>query len=329
MIYKSYLLEQNFKGADKNLFLFYGENEGLKNEFRHLIKQINLKSEVIAFSQEEVLNNEDKFFNELNNISLFEKEKIFIIDLATDKILSVIKEIEVKSINQKIYLFSEILEKKSKLRNFFEKSDTCGICACYADNALSIKKIILKKLSGFKGLSNQNINLILDNCNLDRLKLNNELDKITTCFPNKEIIYEKLEELLNAKINEDFNMLKNEAFKGDKQITNKLLSDTIIDPDRVIYYVSLINQQLKRLNEICELSKDNSLEESINKIKPPIFWKEKPIFNQRAKVWNKDKISSLLNQTYDIEIKIKSNSNMNRDVLVKNLIVNICNLANA
>jgi len=124
-------------------------------------------------------------------------------------------------------------------------------------------------------------------------------------------------------------MLKNEAFKGDKQITNKLLSDTIIDPDRVIYYVSLINQQLKRLNEICELSKDNSLEESINKIKPPIFWKEKPIFNQQAKVWNKDKISSLLNQTYDIEIKIKSNSNMNRDVLVKNLIVNICNLANA
>ena len=61
MIYKSYLLEQNFKGADKNLFLFYGENEGLKNEFKHLIKQINLKSEVIAFSQEEVLNNEDNF----------------------------------------------------------------------------------------------------------------------------------------------------------------------------------------------------------------------------------------------------------------------------
>ena len=120
MIYKSYLLEQNFKGADKNLFLFYGENEGLKNEFKHLIKQINLKSEVITFSQEEVLNNEDKFFNELNNISLFEKEKIFIIDLATDKILSVIKEIEVKSINQKIYLFSEILEKKSKLRNFLK-----------------------------------------------------------------------------------------------------------------------------------------------------------------------------------------------------------------
>ena len=209
MIYKSYLLEQNFKTADKNLFLFYGENEGLKNEFKNLIRQNNSESEIIIFNQDEVFKNENNFYNELNNISLFEKEKIFFIDLANDKILNIIKEIEKGPTSPKIYLFSEILEKRSTLRTFFEKTNNCGICACYADNEMSIKQIILKKLRGFKGLSTQNLNLIIDNCNLDRLKLNNELDKIITCFPNNEIISEKLEELLNAKVNEDFNILKN------------------------------------------------------------------------------------------------------------------------
>ena len=329
MIYKSYLLEQNFKTADKNLFLFYGENEGLKNEFKNLIKQNNSESEIIIFNQDEVFKNENNFYNELNNISLFEKEKIFFIDLANDKILNIIKEIEKEPTSPKIYLFSEILEKRSTLRTFFEKTNNCGICACYADNEMSIKQIILKKLRGFKGLSTQNLNLIIDNCNLDRLKLNNELNKIITCFPNNEIISEKLEELLNAKVNEDFNILKNNAFSGNKQKTNKLLSDTIIDPDKVIYYLNLINQRLKNLDQICDLSKESSLVDSINKIKPPIFWKDKPIFQQQAKVWNREKISSLLNQTYDLEIKIKSNSNMDKHILLRNLIVDICNLANA
>ena len=329
MIYKSYLLEQNFKTADKNLFLFYGENEGLKNEFKNLIRQNNSESEIIIFNQDEVFKNENNFYNELKNISLFEKEKIFFIDLANDKILNIIKEIEKEPTSPKIYLFSEILEKRSTLRTFFEKTNNCGICACYADNEMSIKQIILKKLRGFKGLSTQNLNLIIDNCNLDRLKLNNELNKIITCFPNNEIIGEKLEELLNAKVNEDFNILKNNAFSGNKQKTNKLLSDTIIDPDKVIYYLNLINQRLKNLDQICDLSKESSLVDSINKIKPPIFWKEKPIFQQQAKVWNREKISSLLNQTYDLEIKIKSNSNMDKHILLRNLIVDICNLANA
>jgi len=329
MIYKSYVLEKNFKTADKSLFLFYGENEGLKNEFKHLIKQNNSDAEIIIFNQDEVCKNENYFFNELNNISLFEKEKIFFIDLVSDKILNIINKIEKEPTSSKIYLFSEILEKRSTLRTFFEKTDNCGICACYADNEMSIKQIILKKLIGFKGLSTQNLNLIIDNCNLDRLKLNNELDKIITCFPNKEIISEKLEELLNAKVNEDFNILKNNAFSGNKQKTNKLLSDTLIDPDKVIYYLNLINQRLKKLDQIYDLSEENSLVDSLNKIRPPIFWKEKPIFQQQAKVWNRKKISSLLNKTYDLEIKIKSNSNMNKHILLRNLIVDICNLANA
>ena len=115
-----------------------------------------------------------------------------------------LKELEEKNIDLEIYLFADILEKKSKLRNYFEKSQNCAAVACYEDNELNIKKIITSRLSGFSGLSTQNINLIMNNCNLDRIKLSNEIEKIIIFFQNKKIDTEKLRILLNDRINEDF-----------------------------------------------------------------------------------------------------------------------------
>ena len=128
--------------------------------------------------------------------------------------------------DRKIFLFSDVLDKKSKLRNYTEKSKNCACVACYEDNEISIKKLINSRLNGFNGLTPYNINLIIDHTNLDRSKLNNELNKIISCFPDKNIFSEKLEILLNAKVNTDFNKLNDEAFLGNKINTNKLLAQT-------------------------------------------------------------------------------------------------------
>ena len=42
--------------------------------------------------------------------------------------------------DEKIYLFCDNLDKKSKLRNTLEKSKECGVVACYPDNEVTIKK---------------------------------------------------------------------------------------------------------------------------------------------------------------------------------------------
>mgnify|MGYP006106228023 CR=1 FL=1 len=207
MISKSYLLESNINQIDKNLILFYGENLGLKNDFKSKIKLNNKKIKIINFTQEEILKNEYFFFSEILNISLFEEEKIFFINNANDKIIPIIQEVEKKTETQKIYLFSDILEKKSKLRNYFEKKSICIAVACYADNEISIKKIILNKLKGFEGLSSENINLIVNNCNLDRITLNNELEKIFSYFTNKKINNKELEKILDIRINEGYKFI--------------------------------------------------------------------------------------------------------------------------
>ena len=120
MILKSYDVHKiNLK--TNCLLLFYGKNEGFKNEAtNNLIKN---KNEIARYEEKEILENTNIFLENIFSKSLFEDEKIIIIKRVTDKILKVIEEIEEKNIEDvKIIINADILDKKSKLRSFFEKS---------------------------------------------------------------------------------------------------------------------------------------------------------------------------------------------------------------
>ena len=328
MIYKSYILEQNVNSIKEKIALFYGVNLGLKNDLKAKIIENNKNSEILRYSQDELLKDKALLETEIKNISLFEKNKIFFIENANDKILQFIQEFENILSDRKIFLFSDFLDKKSKLRNYTEKSKKYACVACYEDNEISIKKLINSRLNGFSGLTPYNINLIVDHTNLDRSKLNNELNKIISCFPNKNILTEKLEVVLNAVTNTDFNKLNDEAFLGNKISTNKLLAQTGMDNEKNIFYLNIINQRLEKLLQINNLNK-STIEDAINSLKPPVFWKDKPNLTNQAKKWNKFKVQKMINLTFDLEKKIKSNNLIEKNILIKKLLVDICSLANA
>ena len=328
MIYKSYFLENNINSLNEKITLFYGENLGLKNDLKGKIIYNNKNSEILRFTQEELTKNNRALINEIQNISLFEKSKIFFIENVNDKFLDLIQETESIISDRKIFLFADILDKKSKLRSYMEKSKNCACVPCYEDNEMSFKKLISLKLKDYSGLSPYNINMIIEHTNLDRSKLNNELDKITSFFSNKNILSEKLEDLLNARTNDDFNKLKDEALLGNKTNTNELLANTHMEYEKNILYLNIINQRLDKLLQIHKLNGPR-IEEAINSLKPPVFWKDKPIITSQAKKWNKFKIKKILNQTLDLEKKIKTNSAIEKNILIKKLLIDICSLANS
>ena len=330
MIFKSFILEKNVNLLkDRKIVLFYGENDGLKKDLKTKIYNVNKSAEKIYFVQDEVLKDKNLLVNEILNKSLFNKEKIFFIDQCSDKILPLIEEIENTIQNEKVYIFANVLDKKSKLRNFFEDSKANGICPCYEDTITTIKSIIINKLREYNGVTPQILNLIVENAGLDRNKVNNEIDKIYAYFQNKSIVHTKLEQLLNIKTNEDFSRLKDEALNGNKINTNNLLSDTVFNNEENFYYLNSISQRMIRLNHIDLMKKNNeNVETIVSKLKPPIFWKDKPIIIQQSKKWNKKKIQKALEKIYETELKIKSDSSIRNDLLIKNLIVDLCYKAN-
>ena len=332
MIYKSYIIEQNNNLMEKSSsILFYGENLGLQDEFKNKIKKLNYQKEFINFSQDEILKNENLLINEIQNVSLFGKEKIFFVNQVSDKIFKIIEKILNKDINSGIFLFANLLEKKSKIRNYYEQSKQFGIVPCYPDNEISLKKIILNTLKSFEGLNPYNLNLILSSSNLDRMKLMNELNKIKIFFMDKIIKTKELEILLNSSINEDFSLLKDEALAGNNKKTNKLLADTIIDDEKNTLYIGQINHRLNRLLEAHQIaiSNNSKVETFIDSLKPPIFWKDKKIFIDQFNKLNIKKINSILDDTYKLEIQFKLNTNINKRILIKKLLIDICLKANS
>ena len=258
------------------------------------------------------------------------KKKTIFIEQTNDKILDIFEEIIEKIKNEKIFIFANILDKKSKLRSYFEKSKICGISACYQDNEITIKKIITSKLVGFQGLTPQVINLIIQSSGLDRNKINNEIEKIISCFRDKKIDLTKIDQLLNIKTNDDFNELKDEALSGNLAKTNRLLADTVFETENNFYYLNSINQRINRLCKIDEMKTDlSNIESLITSLKPPVFWKDKPTLIEQSKKWNKKKLQAALEKTYNTELEIKSNSSIRKDLLIKNLIIELCTTANS
>ena len=153
MIHKSYLIENNFNLIQNKIALFYGENIGLQNDFKEIIRRLNKHNKILNYDQDEILNSSDYLFEELNNQSLFEEIKIIIINNANDKILEIIKEAKKIIKDNKIYLFGNLLDKKSKIRNFFEKENNLDLIPCYRDSEINLKKLTETQLKNIKGLS--------------------------------------------------------------------------------------------------------------------------------------------------------------------------------
>ena len=188
MIYKDYIVEKNVDEIKENIVLFYGENNGKKEYLKKNIKQKNRNLKISRNFQNEILKNEDLFLEDLFNKSLFDDTKIYFIENVDDKILDLVQNFIDKIDDQKIYFFSDILDKKSKLRNYCEKNKKVATIACYNDNEISLRKIISSNLDQLNGLTPNIINIIINNSQMDRVKLNNELEKIKSFFLIKELM---------------------------------------------------------------------------------------------------------------------------------------------
>tara|TARA_E500000178_G_scaffold225588_1_gene222467 strand:- start:1791 stop:2780 length:990 start_codon:yes stop_codon:yes gene_type:complete len=327
MIQKSYIIEDNIKLLKNKFSLFYGENLGLINEFKSKISN-NYNNKIIKFNQNDILENQSILLNEIENLSLFEDKKVFFLIDVNDKILNIIEEIISKNNEYKIYLFTEKLDKKSKLRNFFEKGKTTDVIPCYHDNEINLRKIVSNKLKDYSGLTIQIINFIIVSCSYERAKINNEVEKIKSYFINKQINSNDLLKILNIKEDYNFNLIKEAVLNGQKNITNRLLNSTAIENDKIFFYISSLNLRLMKLKEV-KFKNYVNVEKSINELKPPIFWKDKPNFLNQLKIWSTQKIDKALKEIYNAEIIAKSKSNINKDTLIKKLVVDLCCLANA
>jgi len=318
MIVKSFELNKLELNSYK-FYLFYGDNEGSKEETIKNLFDKNYLNKIYRYEEKEILDNIDNFFNSILTKSFFDNEKLIVINRATDKIRETVEDlIEKNPEDIKIILNSKNLEKKSTLRKIFEKEKSIICAPFYEDNNQTLNSIISLFFRNKKiPISQRLINVLIERSRGGRKNLNNELEKIEAYSSNKKNLnLEKIIRLTNLADNYSASELVDHSLAKNTRKTVTILNENNYSDEDNIIIIRTLLAKLKRLVKIHELvDEKNNIEQAVSASKPPVFWKDKPLVIQQIRSWKKEHLKNLIYKTNGIELLIKKNSAMARNIL--------------
>jgi DNA polymerase-3 subunit delta len=318
---------RNFKKNNINYYLFYGPNTGLIEEtINKFFKPIYTKN-IINYDESELLSNIHLFKEMIFNKSFFENEKFIIINRATNKILEIIEElIESQITDIKIIIKAGVLEKKSKLRSFFEKNESVVITAFYEDNYQSLSLMAQNIFRENKiNVSGEIINLIVERSKGNRINITNEIEKILPfAKKNNKINFKDVLKLTNLAENYNISELVNYNLSKNKKKTLNILNENNKISDENILILRTFLNNLKRLKSLkVKLKNNKNIDQVLSSSRPPIFWKDKEIIKQQLNVWSLTEIKLLINKVNDLELEIKKNNQVSDQILNNFIIENL------
>ena len=316
MIVKSFELKNYLK---KNFFLLHGHNDGHKETIINDLFKTNYKDNIYLYFEKEILSNINDFYNSILSQSFFDDEKLIIIKDASEKIRNEIENLIQKKIdNVKIILVSATLDKKSKLRNLFEKNESLVSIAFYLENDQSLLNLANKFFKDRKiSISYETINILVQRSNGERKLLMNELEKIEIYLKNKtRITSEEINKLTNINENYDISELVDNCLaKNKKQIEILMNENNFGQEDLIIIIRTFLYKAKRLLNLINDFTIQKNIEKTISNAKPPIFWKDKDIVKKQIKSWSLDKVKKLILEINEVEFLIKTYSQNSTHIL--------------
>ena len=308
-----------------NIFLFYGKNDGLKNEVIQKKFLNNIKGQVLKYEENDFISNFSEILNELLNKSLFDEKKLIIVSRVSDKIYKIVDEMLQINLSDICIIFkSGILEKKSKLRGLFEKNKRLVAIPFYEDDSRNLTSIVTNFMNKNNiKLSRESINLIISRSSGDRNNLNNELEKIFNySINNKKIEYETVKILTNLSENFAVNELADNYLSKNSKNVGKILNENNYSNDDCILILRTLLNKSKRLISLIEKYEEiKNLDDVIANTKPPIFWKEKENVKSQIKTWKVKDLKNKIYQINEIEMLVKSNTKNSLNI-VSDFIVN-------
>ena len=301
-----------------NFYLLYGKNTGLIEEIIDTVLKPNFSDNIFYHEETEVIANLEIFLEKIYNKSFFENEKVIIINKVSDKILNILIEIiEKKLDNIKIILKSDILDKKSKLRNFFEKNNQTVIVPFYEDDQQSLSTLAQNILNQYKiRITRENLNLIVRKASGNRLNLKNELTKIIQYCKNKSSInQEEVLKIVNLSENFKISDLIDSYLLNNKKGLINIINENNFSEEENILILRTFLSKLKRLKILKESIIDENIELAISRFKPVIFWKDKNIIKQQLKKLNLKQINTLIKSINYLEVEIKRNFKISKNLI--------------
>ena len=324
MIIKNFEIDK-FKNSNSNLHLIYGVNEGIKYDLINNLYLKDYEGDILKYDENEVLNNIDQFISNLLTKSLFGNKKIIIISRGTDKLYTLMNELLDKEITEtNIIIKSSVLDKKSKLRNLFEKEAQLICTPVYEDDVKALNLVIQNflKVNQFN-LSQEIKNILIERSKGDRINLKNELSKLKSLSLSKSKFgIDDVNKLSNLAENYSvFELSDNYLAKNSKKVSNILNENNYSSEDCILIIRTILNKSKRLLKIRTEIDNNINIDQVISSFRPPIFWKEKNIVKKQAQSWSTNEVKEIIFKINDLEALVKKNTS-NSMLFVSNFVSN-------
>jgi len=294
----------------------YGENQDLVNDLnQQIVSKFSEENKISkSFFEEDIIKNQENIINYYLNGSLFDDNKnISIIKNCSEKILEIINKIKNNITDNIIILNSEVLLKNSKLRQFGEY-DKLAICIpCYQETKFDIKKFFTEqlKINNIQLLDSQS-ETIINSSSLKRSKIKEVIEKLNLYKNSGKITDQIIEEICT-----DTDLKKNDEIidillsKNEKNI-NEFISNMSNYEKNFIEIIIILRSFIIKILDIQKNNKTLSIDDRIERYKPPIFWKDKDRIKNILKIWTTTNLEKFLNNLNIIECEFKRND-LNQD----------------
>ena len=302
-----------FKGK---IVLLYGENQDLIKDLNEqiLIKFKDEQKVQKNIFEEDVIKNSENTINYYLNGSLFDENKnILVIKNCSDKIIETLNKIKNNIDENTIIINAEILLKNSKLRQFGEYDKLAVCIPCYQETKLDIIKFLAQQLQINKiQLSEKQIEIIINSSSLKRSKIKEVIEKLNLYKNSEKISDQAIDEICT-----DIDLKKNDEIidillsKNEKNI-NEFISNMSNYEKNFIEIIIILRSFIIKILDIQKNNKNLSIDERIERYKPPIFWKDKDRIKNILKIWSTNNLEKFLSNLNTIETEFKRND-LNQD----------------
>lgn len=298
--------------------LLYGPEAGLVAERANIITRKIVKDSKDPFLITDILperlkDDEAMLVDEIAAISFASGRRLIRIKGATNQITDAISTAlnfyvsgDIDTLPLLLVLADE-LDASSKLRKLYENHKEAVALPCYKEEGFALERFIESECR------ERGINIdyeareyLIQVLPKDRLMVRSELEKLSIYSPGEKITLEAVEKVVGNLTEVGFNEICNAVADGNMKNLVEGLPRLYMEGVTAVAILRVVAGYMIKLYIVAGLLKQGMMiEQAIQEIKPPIFFKQVPSFKRHVMNWSLNSITRAIGFLTETEIESK------------------------
>ena len=288
---------------------------------------------MFEFTSGDLKDDASKLVDEATAISFLGTRKVIKIKDATDDVAEIIKNLldNYDKLEAFILVSAGELAANSKLRLLFENNKRLAVLPNYLDDGEGLTQLIKQTLNnaGIRKVPDDVLMFLRSRLGENRATTRMELEKLALYLYGKaEVTVDDARKCVMDSSSINLQDLPLAVAEGNHKKLALILPRLLGEGNYPVQLLKIVLNHFKNLYFMAgEIESGKWVNDVIENVKPPIFWKLKPSYEKQLKFWTTEKIIRVISEINDADIRCKA-ANAPQETILSQLMFMICSVVN-